>query len=191
MSPILVARALSVIGHPALLMPGSIAAAAHMADAPPPLQRLAVGSALAVATVVGLFSLWQVRSGRWRHVDASLPGERRQLTRLLAALLCTAAALAWASTRVPLAAAGPLLVALPVLAAHALRARMKLSLHAAYAAFAVPLLWPQLAGVGAAAALALGVAWSRRVLRRHTRAEVLTGLLLGAAAGAVLRALLR
>ena len=191
MSRTLVARALSVIGHPALLMPASIAAAAQMAEAPPPLLRLAVGSALAVAAFVGLFSLWQVRTGRWRHVDASLPGERRQLTRLLAALLCAAAALAWASGHPPRAAAAPLLVALPVLAAHLLRTRMKLSLHAVYAAFAVPLLWPQPLGVLAAAALALGVAWSRLMLRRHTRAEVLSGLLLGAAAGAMLSALLR
>lgn len=191
MSTAFVARALSVIGHPALLMPGSIAAAAHLADAPPPLQRLAVGSALVVAAIVGVFSLWQVRSGRWRHVDASLPGERRQLTRLLAALLCGVAALAWAGGQPALAAAAPLLVALPVLAAHALRTRMKLSLHAAYAAFALPLLWPQPWGVGAAAVLALGVAWSRLVLRRHTRAEVLAGLLLGAAAGALLHLLLR
>lgn len=191
MSRTLVARALSVVGHPALLMPTSIAAAAHMAEAPASLQRLAVGSALAVAAIVGLFSLWQVRTGRWRHVDASLPGERRQLTRLLAALLCALALLAWASGQAPPVATGPLLVALPVLGAHALRARMKLSLHAAYAAFAAPLLWPQLLGVGAAATLALGVAWSRLVLRRHTRAEVWTGLLLGAAAGALLHVLLR
>lgn len=191
MSRTLVARALSVVGHPALLMPASIAAAAHMADAPPPLLRLAVGAAVVVALIVGLFSLWQVHTGHWRHVDASLPGERRQLTRLLAALLCAVAALAWASGQAPPVATGPLLVALPVLAAHALRARMKLSLHAAYAAFAAPLLWPQLLGVGAAATLALGVAWSRLVLRRHTRAEVWTGLLLGAAAGALLHVLLR
>lgn len=190
MSATLVARALSVIGHPALLMPASIAAAAHMAEAPPALLRLAVGSAVAVALIVGLFSLWQVRSGRWRHVDASLPGERRQLTRLLAALLCAVAALAWAGGYSAPVAAGPLPVALPVLAAHALRTRMKLSLHAAYAAFAVPLLWPALPGAGAAAALALGVAWSRLILRRHTRAEVLIGLVLGACSGALLRALL-
>jgi membrane-associated phospholipid phosphatase len=190
MSRTLIARTLSVIGHPALLMPASIAAAARMADAPPPLLRLAVGSAVAVAAIVGVFSLWQVHTGRWRHVDASLPGERRQLTRLLAALLCGIAVLAWASGQAPPVAAGPLLVALPVLAAHALRGRMKLSLHAAYAALAAPLLWPQLPLVAAAVLLALAVSWSRLQLRRHTRTEVLAGLLLGAGAGALLRALL-
>ena len=149
MSRLFAARALSIIGHPALLMPIAIAAAAAAAEAPPQLLRVAFGSAVAVAAVVGLFSLWQVRAGRWLHVDASRPSERRQLTRLLAVLLGAIALALWASGQASAVAAGPLPVALPML-----------------------------------------VAWSRLELRRHTRAEVLAGLLLGALSGAALQLLL-
>lgn len=190
MSRTLVARALSIIGHPALLMPLAIAVAATATEAPPQLLRVAFGSAVAVAAVVGLFSLWQVRAGRWLHVDASRPSERRQLTRLLAVLLGAIAVALWASGQAPAVTAGPLLVALPVVVAHALRRRLKVSLHAAYAVLAAALLWPQLLGTALVGLLALGVAWSRLELRRHTRAEVLAGLLLGAASGAALQLLL-
>lgn len=190
MSRTLVARALSIIGHPALLMPLAIAVAATATEAPPQLLRVAFGSAVAVAAVVGLFSLWQVRAGRWLHVDASRASERRQLTRLLAVLLGAIAVALWASGQAPAVTAGPLLVALPVVAAHALRRSLKVSLHAAYAVLAAALLWPQLLGTALVGLLALGVAWSRLELRRHTRAEVLAGLLLGAASGAALQLLL-
>lgn len=190
MSRLLAARALSIIGHPALLMPIAIAAAAWATEAPPQLLRVAFGSAVAVAAIVGLFSVWQVRAGRWAHVDASRPSERRQLTRLLAALLGIIALLLWSSGQAPAVSAGPLVVALPVLVAHALRRRSKVSLHAAYAVLAAALLWPHALGTAIVGLLALGVAWSRLELRRHTRAEVLTGLLLGATSGAALHLLL-
>ena len=190
MSRLFAARALSIIGHPALLMPIAIVAAAAAAEAPPQLLRVAFGSAVAVAAVVGLFSLWQVRAGRWLHVDASRPSERRQLTRLLAVLLGAIALALWASGQASAVAAGPLPVALPVLVAHALRRRLKVSLHAAYAVLAAALLWPHVLGTALVGLLALGVAWSRLELRRHTRAEVLAGLLLGALSGAALQLLL-
>jgi hypothetical protein len=190
MHRIAAARVLSIIGHPALLMPVAVAAGAGGAGAPPQLLRVALGTAVAVAVIVGLVSLWQVRAGRWAHVDASHPRERSQLNLLLTGLLCAAAALLWALGQPPAVAAGPLLAALLVLLAHALRRWLKVSLHAAFALFAAALVWPHLLGTLAVAALALGVAWSRLVLRRHTLPEVLLGLLLGAACGAALRALL-
>lgn len=187
MSLIAAARALSIVGHPAVLMPVAVAAAASGPGAPPQLLRVALGTAVAVAVIVGLYSLWQVRRGRWAHVDASHPAERSQLNLVLAGLLCAAAALLWALGQPPAVAAGPLLAALLVLLTHALRRWLKVSLHAAFALFAAALVWPHLPGTLAIAALALGVAWSRLVLHRHTLAEVLTGLLFGAAFGAALR----
>jgi membrane-associated phospholipid phosphatase len=62
---------------------------------------------------------------------------------------------------------------------------IKVSLHAAFAAFAAALLWPLhysyvvVASVGAAA-----VCWSRVMLGRHSIVEVLVGSLLGALFGA-------
>lgn len=181
------ARVLSIVGHPALLMPLAVAAAASGPGAPPQLLRVALGTALAVAVIVGLYSLWQVRRGRWAHVDASHPAERSQLNLVLAGLLCAAAALLWALGQPPAVAAGPLLAALLVLLTHALRRWLKVSLHAAFALLAAALVWPHMPGALVVGLLALGVAWSRLVLRRHTLAEVLTGLLFGAAFGAALR----
>jgi len=187
MSLIAAARALSIVGHPALLMPVAVTAAASGPGAPPQLLRVALGTALAVAVVVGLYSLWQVRRGRWAHVDASHPAERRQLNLLLAGVLCGAAALLWALGQPSAVVAGPLLAALLVLLTHALRRWLKVSLHVAFALFAAALVWPNLPGTLAISALAVGVAWSRLVLHRHTLPEVLTGALLGVAFGAALR----
>lgn len=187
MSLVAAARALSIVGHPAVLMPVAVAAAASGPGAPPQLLRVALGTAVAVAVIVGLYSLWQVHRGRWAHVDASHPAERNQLNLVLAGLLCAAAGLLWALGQPPAVAAGPLLAALLVLLTHALRRWLKVSLHAAFALFAAALVWPYLPGTLAIGVLALGVAWSRLVLRRHTLAEVLTGLLFGAAFGAALR----
>ena len=180
------ARVLSVIGHPALLLPVAVTAAASAAGTPAPLLRVVVGTILAVALIVGLYSVWQVRAGRWAHVDASHPRERSQLNLFLALLLCAAAALLFTLGQPPAVAAGPLLAALLVLLTHGLRRWLKVSLHAAFAAFAAALLWPDLPAALAVGALAAAVGWSRLVLRRHTRAEVLLGLLLGAAFGSAL-----
>jgi membrane-associated phospholipid phosphatase len=187
MSLALAARTLSVIGHPALLMPVAVTAGASVAGVPPQLLRVALAAAVAVSVIVGLYSLWQVRAGRWAHVDASHPRERSQLNLFLAALLCAAAVLLWVLRQPPAVLAGPLLAALLVLLTHGLLGWLKVSLHAAFAVYAAALLWPNLPATLAVLLLAAGVAWSRLVLRRHTLPEVLLGLLLGAAFGAALR----
>jgi len=185
MSRILAARTLSVVGHPALLMPGAIALSATNAKVPPQLMQAALASAALVAVIVGLFSLRQVRSGRWAHVDASHPRERGQLNLFLTVLLFGAAALLWSLDQPQSVVAGAALVGTLVVAAHLLRRWLKVSLHAAFAVFAAALVWPGVASVSLMLALAAGVAWSRLVLQRHTLAEVLVGLLLGSASGLV------
>lgn len=187
MRSMLAARALSIVGHPALLMPVAVAVAASGPGTPPQLLPVALGTALAVAVLVGLYSLRQVHAGRWSHVDASQPRERHQLNQFLAALLGGAAVLLWAAGQATPVVLGPLLAAGLVLLAHGLRRRLKVSLHAAFAVFAAALVWPHLGLTLGLGLLAAGVAWSRLVLQRHTRAEVLLGLLFGAAGGAVFR----
>jgi membrane-associated phospholipid phosphatase len=184
----LAARALSVLGHPGLLVPAAVAVGASAAGAPPRLLPVALGTALAVVVIVGLYSLWQVRAGRWAHIDASHPRERSQLNLLLVPLLGGAAMLLWSLGQPLPVALGPLAAALLVLLAHLLQRWLKVSLHAAFAVFAAALVWPHLGLTLATVVLAAGVAWSRLVLRRHTLAEVLLGLLFGAAGGAAFRA---
>jgi membrane-associated phospholipid phosphatase len=60
---------------------------------------------------------------------------------------------------------------------------VKVSLHAAFAAFATTLLWPITLAVAGGVLVTAAVVWSRLVLRRHVAADVMAGLVLGVAAG--------
>ena len=178
------ARTLSIVGHPGLLVPGAVASGIARADAPVPGLWLAgVAAALLVGCVL-LYSLVQVRAGRWSHVDASAPRERAQLTAFLVPLLAGTALALWAAGLPATAGAAPAFGAAMVGGGHAGPRRLGRGPPAGGAGYAAALAGPWWVTALAGAVLAGGVAWSRVVLRRHTRAEAWLGLLLGAAAGA-------
>jgi hypothetical protein len=177
------ARLLSIVGHPGLLMPVAVPLAAVQRGAPAQDLWLGAAAALAVALVVALYSLRQVRAGRWSHVDASAPAERLHLNLFLVGLLLAAAFGLWLTTRSQVLAAGLGTSGAIVLAALALRRHMKLSVHCAFAAYAAALTWPVWPALAGLAVLSLAVGWSRWQLRRHTRREVVAGLGIGALAG--------
>lgn len=183
------ARLLSILGHPALLMPLAVVGSAFARGAPAPVLQAAALASAAVAAGVGVYSLRQVRAGRWQHMDASVPRERGQLNRFLVLLLAGMAAMLWWSGQPPVVAAGLGIGAGVVALAHLVRWWLKVSLHAAFGAFAAGLAWPGLLAMVVLALLAVGVGWSRLVLNRHTRAEVLLGLALGGVAGLVFQGL--
>jgi len=185
------ARALSVVGHPALLMPAAVAGSAAANGAPPRVLHLGLAAAVAIALCVIAFSLVQVGAGRWSHVDASVPRERSQLNLVLCVLLFGAAGLLWWSGQPRLLSLGLGLGGAMVVAAQLLRRWLKLSLHAAFAVFAAALWWPNAAGAAVVLLLAAAVSWSRLALRRHTGIEVTAGLLAGAAAGCAFAAFVR
>jgi hypothetical protein len=176
------ARWLSILGHPALLVPCAAALGIALADGPPRWSWLALPVAIAAGTM--LHAGRQVRRGAWQHVDASRPEERRGLQVVLALLLAGIgfALQARGGSAAPVAAlhasAGILVVA--VLAAR----WCKVSLHTAFAVLASALPWPHLAACLPLALLALAVAWSRHVLGRHTVPDLAVGLLAGGAAAA-------
>lgn len=150
--------------------------------------RIALWMALgftAFAAVVMAYSSWQVRRGRWSHVDASGKNERKSLNRfLLAALLVSTACAAWSGFSAQLTL-GLALSAAMVLAALLTSRWCKLSLHMAFVVFAVFLLlldapwWAGLAGLCFAGA----VAWSRLALQRHVPRDLIAGAAAGAFAG--------
>ena len=185
------ARALSVVGHPALLMPAAVAGSAAANGAPPRVFHLGLAAAVTIALCVIAYSLVQVRAGRWSHVDASVPRERSQLNLVLCVLLFGAAGLLWWSGQPRLLSLGLGLGGAMVVAAQLLRRWLKLSLHAAFAVFAAALWWPNAAGAAVVLLLAAAVSWSRLALRRHTGIEVTAGLLAGAAAGCAFAAFVR
>ncbi len=178
------ARTLSIVGHPLLLLP-TVALMVSAAAGQGRGQWLAGATALAVlAAAIQGWSWWQVRRGRWRHVDASQRHERRGLNRFLLALLVGATAFFAAVSPQPALALGLGCAAAMVAAGMLLAPWLKLSLHVSFAVFSAALLWalgPW--ALAAGLALATAVAWSRWVLGRHGRRELLAGATAGAAAG--------
>lgn len=184
MPNVMAAKALSIIGHPAVLVPAAVVITAILKDAPASTVFAAIMAAVAVAVIVMTYSFVQVRSGRWSHVDASIPHERSQLNPVLVIFLLAAAGACIATSQDRQIVLGLLLSAVLVLFAHLLRAWLKTSLHVGFAVFAAFLLWPSTVSVGAMLVLAAAISWSRLALQRHSRREVLVGALLGAVAGA-------
>src|SRR6266567_2769971 len=171
-TPMAIARSLSILGHPLVVVPGAVAILV--------LHGRTSSAALIVSVVCGIagvvlgFSFWQVRRGHWQHVDASAHAERRSL------ILFLAAAVAFYQVPEPGLSLGLLLSGLLIVVMMSVSPWVKLSLHAAFAAFAVLLLWPlKLWYVGPASMAAAGICWSRVLLARHTVVEVVGGSLLG------------
>jgi hypothetical protein len=178
-----VARAVSIAGHPVVILPAAVLLVASTRGAS--LRQLwLIGVAFATigAVVIG-FSWFQVRSGRWSHVDASARTERSSLNVFLAAIFASVASVLWYVTRTPSLTLGFALAAALVLTALLLLKWVKVSLHVASAAFATAFLWPNRLALVAGVVVTAALVWSRLVLRRHVAADIATGLLLGAAAG--------
>jgi membrane-associated phospholipid phosphatase len=185
------ARALSILGHPALLIPVAVASSASARMASAMQVRDAVLVCVLIAVVTMAFSVYKVRRGLWGHVDASSAAERRELNVFLALLLLSAAGVLHWLGQPRTVVMGLGLSGVMVVVALAARGCLKISLHAAFAVYAAGIAWPALWMSAAIALLAIGVAWSRVVLQRHTLAEVLVGAALGAAAAGVLHWVVR
>ena len=174
------ARTLSRLGHPGLELPVAVWVAAAPGYARG--GRMLAGFAVFGLLVMG-WSWWQVRRGRWLHVDASAHAERRALNRFLLFALAFGTLLAWRSAAAPVALAialSGLLVVAAVLSAR----WCKLSLHVAFATYAAVLLWRLgLWAVGRGLAFATALAWSRLVLERHAQRDLFAGAVAGGAAG--------
>lgn len=184
MSRMTLARVVSILGHPLLVMPLATLLAAHSRGADAATVRVLVATVATLALLVFAYSTAQVRSGRWQHLDASRGSERRRLNTVLLLALGTAAAWSFLRTGMsPLAVA--LAAAAAIVAAALLLARwLKLSLHVAFGVFAALLAGSPLAAI-LLLALAAAVAWSRLALERHSCGDVVAGALAGAVAGVV------
>lgn len=178
-----IARFVSIIGHPAVLVPVASIWVAIEQGAPAATVRRLVVVAAGLAVFVTAYSLLKVRSGAWQHVDASRKAERRSLNLLLIVLLAGAAAFSWRradSAHLPVALG---LLALLCMIALLTGSWIKLSLHVGFACFAAALMWPHPWALATGIVMTIAVAWSRLVLARHSLAEVLVGGGLGSVAG--------
>lgn len=184
------AHAVSIGGHPAIVMPLAAGFAAAAGGASPEITRTILWVTGGVVAAVLIYSFVQVRRGKWADTDASQPEERSQLNLFLAPLLAAGARYAWWSGQ-PLALALGLGASAAIIAAALVSSRwMKLSLHTAFAVFAASLFWPDLRVLGAGLVMAGLIAWARLHLKRHTLADVVAGALAGGAAGSAVQYLL-
>lgn len=178
------ARSVSILGHPLATLPAALALATALQRHDPAGALRIVAGALAIGAIVMLASWRRVRSGRWAHVDASAPRERRDLNRGLLVGLSVAALVAWGVAHDPFTALalalGAALIAIALLTARV----WMLSLHVAFALFAAMLLRPSgTVALVAGLAFAALVGWSRLRLARHRPRDMVAGALAGAAAG--------
>lgn len=183
MMRIAIARAISIAGHPVVFILVAVLVAASTRGAS--LRHLwFIGGALATLGLVVLgFSWWQVRAGRWSHIDASVQRERKTLNVFLGVVCLLSAVLVWFLTRRTQMSLGLALSGALIVVALLIARWVKMSLHVAFAAFATALLWPIKLAVVAGALMTVAVMWSRLVLGRHVAADVATGLVLGTVAG--------
>lgn len=178
-----IAHALSIAGHPALVMPLAAGLSAALGGASPSLTRPVLLAAGGVAAAVMVYSVVQDRRGKWADGDASAPEERSQLNLFLAPLLAGAAVWAGWSGQPEALAAGLGLAAAVVAMGLAASRWLKLSRHSAFAVFAASLFWPELRLLFLGLGLAVLIAWSRPHLSRHTVGDIVAGGLASAAAG--------
>ncbi|MEO8344627.1 MAG: phosphatase PAP2 family protein [Betaproteobacteria bacterium] len=181
-TPTAIARSLSILGHPLVVVPAAIVTLAL--NGRTSSAALLVSAVCGVSGVVLAYSLWQVHLGKWQHVDASSQAERRSLNIFLSIVLFLAAAAAFFQIPESGLSPGMFLSGLLIVTVMLASPWAKLSLHASFAAFAVVLLWPlNYWYVAIASVVAASICWSRVMLARHTLVEVLGGSFLGALFG--------
>lgn len=182
---IALARVVSILGHPLLMLPLAVLALSAARDGAR-RDTLAIAAGFGVfAALVMAYAWWQVRRGRWGHVDASARSERVSLNRFLLAALACAALVAWISSMRELAL-GTVLSALLVAVAMLTSRYCKLSLHLAFAVYAAVLLWRIGWWIGASVLVfAALLAWSRLALQRHSPRDLVAGAAAGLITGAV------
>ena len=176
-----VARWISILGHPFILIP-VLVAAVTVRRLPPKQAAFIVGTVILVSIVpMFLFIARRVRAGAWTNYDVSV---REQRTGMYPAALAITAAtvlvLAWAQVPRPILR-GVLAILLLIGLAALINLWLKISLHTAFAVFTALAVLPSRGLAAGLLFLALAIAWARLELGRHTPAEVLGGALLGAA----------
>ena len=181
-----IARWISIVGHPFSFVVLLVGLAGSKRYGFGGTMRLVGLTAIVLIIPLWIFMWRKWRSGRWKTVDASEPGDRPSfygVALLLIGLLTGCFAFVEGASFMLRGCAA---VAVLMGVAAVLNRWIKLSNHVAFAMFTGVLLsyfalpW----GVGVLC-LVPPIVWSRLTLARHRWNEVLGGMILGAAVGAV------
>lgn len=181
------ARAVSTVAHPVVLPLATLAVLTYLAHRSPLDAVSLVLVALVVGIVpIGLLVLVQVARGRWSDMDVSVRRQRYVLYPLGIACML-AAVFAFVELGAPIVAVR---AAAGLVAANVVNGLInfgyKVSAHATTAALCAAVLWvaaPTTVIPVVVTVAALLVGWSRVVLGRHTRGQVVMGWLVGAVCG--------
>lgn len=163
------ARYLSIVGHPFIALPASVAALSVLRGGD---ARAAAGLA-ALFVVVSIAVLVGIRQGRFNDFDVS---ERQRRSGFYAVATAGTVMLGILQRDNPGALRACLIAAAVLVVCGVLNHRTKASLHTAFALYAAGFwaAWSISAGL-VALPIAAAIAWSRVRLARHTVAEVFTG----------------
>jgi hypothetical protein len=176
-STIALARALSILGHPFLLIPLTIAALT---------RSLFWTAVIAASTTVPLLAIIvrKVRRGTWSDFDVSRHEQRSGVYHAGIPLLALCALLLYLLGASPEMLRGVAAGALMFLAGLLGNRFLKISMHMMFAAFCtVALARTYPASLFGTLPFLAAIAWSRRYLDRHTWAEIAVGVVIGLACG--------
>jgi hypothetical protein len=173
------ARALSVAGHPFVLIPLTVAAST---------RSLFWGAVVAASTTIPLLAiiLRNVRSGKWSDVDVSRHDQRSGLYRAGLPLILISGVILYFLGASPAMMRGLAAGAIMFAAGLIGNRWLKISMHMMFAGFCAVALsrsYPSAVTVAAVAAFVAALAWSRWHLKRHTSIEIAVGLAIGLACG--------
>jgi membrane-associated phospholipid phosphatase len=179
-----IARIISIVGHPFVLIPAAVLIGT--------LSRFSIERAFGIVlstiflTVAPILFVirQQVRAGNWSDADVSIHSERKSFYPVVIGIAAFASVMFWLLNFPPSLLIGTVISLAMLVLAMLINSRSKISLHLTFAAFCAVSLFAVSSYIGAGfIILAMAVGWSRIALGRHTPAQVLSGILLGAAGG--------
>jgi membrane-associated phospholipid phosphatase len=175
-----VAAIVSIVGHPFVLAPLTIAFMVRPA-------RIAVTIALCMVGAMLCVIAWRVATGRWSDYDVSDPQQRHGFYPVALVIVAVSTAASW-FLHMPMGFIRAMVIVELLLATSAVFTRYtKVSLHVLFGAFCAVIVSSDDLRVGLLGGLlVLAIGWSRVVLGRHSIAQVWIGAVLGGVFGALL-----
>lgn len=181
LAPRRVAAILSIIGHPFILTPATVALMAGP-------RSIAAGIALAIVIVMLAVIARRVAAGRWSDYDVSDVQQRHGFYPIALTIVGVAALASWGFHQPPRMIRGMVVAEAMLIVGAVLTRWTKVSLHVMIGAFCVANVATESVAVACGLALlVIAVGWSRVVLQRHTVVQVIAGALIGVVAGAFVR----
>ncbi|HKY22907.1 MAG TPA: hypothetical protein VJM31_16960 [Vicinamibacterales bacterium] len=187
-SPDSLARWLSIIAHPFVMVGVMVGTAAAARQSRAAAVRSVTLVVLFTVVPLAVLMIRQVRRGAWENVDASNRRERPMLYFVMAVALVVLLAYVMVLPSQSFMVRG-VAATMGMLAVCAVATRwIKVSLHMAFAALAATTLALMGSNVGYLLVFVLpALAWSRLVLKRHSRLELGLGTFAGVVAGIAIR----